>query len=187
VSRFIGPGAPVDREEENALLAALVELHRKKQHNTRRASGDGAYARVLEHFERRGKRLRGELLLTEELIERSFGDARKLPPPPAQQELEIVGPMGGTASGRFRVHNRTSHVARVEIVEGEPLGGSPPPLRFEPGSVEIEAGAAALVRVVADLRAFREPGSCTIPVECRAGFRRDRLWLIVTAESEPTP
>ncbi|MFI5308069.1 MAG: hypothetical protein ACHQ53_11985 [Polyangiales bacterium] len=171
-----------DGEQEGSLLAALVELHRKKQRNARRAAGENAYARVLEHFDQRGKRLRGELLLTEELIERSLGDASKLPPQ-TQQELEIVGPVGDTASGRFRVHNRTTHPALVEIVVGEPLSGPTPVLSFEPKNVELAAGAAALVRVMADLRVFREPGSCTVPVECRAGGRRDRLWLIVTAFS----
>jgi hypothetical protein len=170
-----------DRDSENVLLAALVELHRKKQRNAQRTTGDSAYTRVLEHFEKRGKRLRGEMLLTEELVERSLGGARAMPAQETQQELEIVGPVGDTASGRFRVQNRASHPARIELVVGEPLAGPTPTLSFEPAQLELHPGATALVRVVADLRVFREPGSCTVPVECRAGGRRDRLWLIVTA------
>lgn len=171
-----GPGT----DEEAALLAALVELHRKK-HRKRSASSDGPYAQVLEHFEQRGKRLRGERLVTEDLIARTLESTRALPAPSAQQELEIVGRVGTSAAGRFRVENRAPRTVRVEFAVGEALSGAAPGLRFDPPSLELATGASALVRVEADLSAWRKARSSTVPVECRAEGRRDRLWLTITA------
>lgn len=179
-------GSREGSDDESALLAALVELHRKKERAARKADGESPYARVLDHFERRGKRLAGERLVTEEMIGRTFESVRSLPPPPVQQELEITGPLGASASGRFRVQNRTERAARVEWVVGEPLEGPSAALSFEPPWLELGAGEAAMVRVTADLRGWAEPGSCTLAVECRAGGRRDRLWLTVSAfERQP--
>jgi hypothetical protein len=169
------------RDRENALLAALVELHRRKAKQARSGPADNPYARVLEHFERRGQRLHGERLVTEELIGHAFAAARTLPTAALQQELEIIGAVGATASGRFRVQNRSDAAARIEWVVGEPLEGAVPVLRFDPPALELAAGGVAMVRVTADLSTCRAAQSCCIAVECRAGGRRDRLWLTVTA------
>lgn len=177
------PRLDIDDEQKSDLIAALIELHRRKQRHARAKNGDNAYERVLHHFEQRDKRLRTELLVTEELVERSLGSARALPPPSVQQELEISGPLGGTAAGRFRVHNRSDSAAVVEFVVGDAFAGPAPSLRFEPAYPEVPAGGTTLVKVVADLTAMNEPGSSTVPIECRSSGRRDRLWLIVTAFS----
>ena len=173
----------MDRNQQSGLFAALIELHRKKQQNRRRAT-DSEYARVLDHFERRAERLHEERLLTAELVGGAFEAVRSLPRPAAQQELEIIGPLGGTAAGRFRVRNRSHAPVVVECVAGEALSAPSPSIHFEPSSCELAAGASALIRVAADLVVFRAAGSCTVPVECRSGHRRDRLWLVVTAVDE---
>lgn len=172
------------REEQNALFAALLELHRSKQQRARKHEGDSAYGRVLDHFERRGKRLAGERVVIEQLLGSALRGEQALPPP-VHQELVISGALGGSASGRFRVHNRHARAVRVELVTGEPLEGTAPALRFEPPSFDLAPGAAALVRVVADLGAVRTASTCTVPVECRIEGSHDRLWLVIEAHDTP--
>jgi len=171
-------GGEADRDEENALFVALLELHRRKQLKVQRDAGQSAYGRVLEHFEQRGKRLAGERLAMEQLLGGALRGAQALPPS-VQQELVISGPLGSSAGGRFRVRNRLSRATRVELVAGDALDGVAPALRFEPQALELAPGAAALVRVVADLGPVRGAGRCTVPVQCRADGTCDRLWLVI--------
>jgi len=166
-----------DEGSEDTLLAAFVELHRKQR---RGAEDDSAYGRVLRHFERRGNRLRGERLITAELIEKAFRNVAALPAC-IQQELEITGPLGASASGRFRIENRTLEALTVEWVYGAAQEPAVPvvSLRFEPPRPCLAPGEACTVRVIADLSRWKVPARATIPVEYRADGRRDRLWLII--------
>jgi hypothetical protein len=173
-----------DGEREESLMAALVELRRRKERSQRRSEG-GVYQRVVSHFERRGNRLRGERLLTEELIGNLLRGARSLPPAPVQEELIIDGPLGGTAAGRFRVVNAGPSAARVEPVVGEADSGEQPSIRFDPANPVLAPGEACIVRVSVDLAGWRTPRTVTVPVECRAGAHRRRLWLVVTASPAP--
>jgi hypothetical protein len=174
-----------DREaegsDEDSALAALLALHRKKQLRARADVGRSPYGQVLEHFERRGKRLAGERFVTEQLIGRVFEGTRALTPPRVQQELEISGPLGGRAAGRFRVANRTEQMVNVELVVGEAEHGRAPKLRFDPPLLELAPHSAAIVRVTVDLSDWTEACSTEVVVECRARGRRDQLWLTVTA------
>jgi hypothetical protein len=167
---------------EDAVVAALLELHRKKQRAQRPTGKGGGYVRVLEHFEKRGQRLRGERLVTEELLGRLVDAARSLPPPAVQQALEIAGPIGGVALGRFRITNRSAEHTRVDLVVGEPLEGpSPAGITFDPAKPTLAPGETRLVRITVDLETTPAATSSVLPVEARGGGRRDRLWLTVTA------
>src|SRR3954468_19641807 len=110
-----------DSDAEDALLATLVEVHRRKQRGDIAADGGDARARIVAHFARRGQRLRGERLVTAELIDRLFSASEALPPRRNQQEVRIAGRAGGTAAGRLRVSNRSSTPARFELVVGDPV------------------------------------------------------------------
>jgi hypothetical protein len=170
------------RGEEDAFVAALIELHRRKQRAARGASEGGAYARVLQHFETRGQRLRGERLITEELLERLVSSARVLGAAPVQQEIAIAGPVGGIAAGRFRVTNPSSEHVAGDFVVGDPLeGGWRPHLRFTPAQARLDPGGGCLVKVEAALGDAPGPAAVVLPIECRAGGRRDRIWLAITA------
>src|SRR4029079_6376233 len=136
------------------------------------------------HFEQRGERLRGERLVTGELIERLFDGATALPAARVQQELAIVGPPGGVAAGRVRITNRSSEHARFDIVIGEPVeNGEPvedrnrPPTVFDAMSKVLAPGESLLVRVEANLAEWGSGMSTTIPIECRWKYGCDRLWL----------
>ncbi len=170
--------------EEDALLAALLRIHRTKRQRQREREGapNASYERILGHFAQRGDRLRGEKLVTAELIERLFEAGRVIPARRVQQELNIVGGAGSRAAGRLRLANRSATRARFEFVVGDPLeGGSPPRVVFEPHGGELDPGETRLVRVEADLGGWREGDAMTIPVECRWDKGRDRLWLDVSA------
>ncbi len=169
-------------EEEDALLSALLQIHRSKQRELSKSDPRGAYGRILEHFTRRGERLRGEKLVTAEMIERLLEGRKALPPRAVQQELEIAALAGATAAGRFRITNRSKTSARFELVVGDALdGGRRPVIAFEPAAGTLAAGESALVRVEAPLTGWRAGESSTVPVECRWPSGRDRLWLVLTA------
>src|SRR5262245_57536844 len=175
-------------EEEDALLSALLQIHRSKQRELSKSDPRGAYGRILEHFTRRGERLRGEKLVTAELIERLLEGRKALPPRAVQQELEIAAPAESTAAGRFRITNRSAARARFELVVGDALdGGRRPAIAFRPAAGEIAAGESALVRVEARLTGWRAGETSTVPVECRWPSGRDRLWLVLTASPDPGP
>jgi hypothetical protein len=173
-------------DQEDALLAALLQLHRRRTSERARSAPASSYGRILEHFERRGQRLAGERLITSQIVERLFESTRALPSKGVQQELEIVGRAGGSAAGRFRVTNRSAATATFAFVVGEPAGGSErAPLTFDPPAGELAPGATALVRVEADLRGWRPAETVTLPVECRWPGGRDRLWLVVSSSPPP--
>jgi hypothetical protein len=165
--------------DEDAIVAALVSMHddRRRQAD---AVDKSAYERILEHFERRGERLRGERIATAEFLERVFREADSLPSPCPQQELEIFGPIGGKAAGRFRLANPTGDAVRVELVVGEPLeGGLVPSIEFAPDQVELPPEGVTYVRAAVALDGWTSPKTMTIPIECRARTSRSRLWLVV--------
>jgi hypothetical protein len=171
--------------DEDAILAALLKIHRAKTERTREAGAGGSYARILEHFERRGQRLAGEKLMTAEFVERLFEGGKALPRGGPQQELEIAGVTGGAAAGRFRVTNRSSARARFSFVVGDPVDGrARPEVSFDPPEGELEPGQTRLVRVAASLSGWRSGEAVTVPVECRWPEGRDRLWLIVSASAD---
>lgn len=175
---------PESADEEDALLAALLQIHRTKRQQERQREGEpsASYERILSHFAQRGERLRGEKLVTAELIERLFEAGRVIPARRVQQEVNLVGGAGSRAAGRLRLANRSATRAGFEFVVGDPLeGGSPPGMVFEPPGGELDPGETRLVRIEADLGGWREGDSMTIPVECRWDKGRDRLWLEVSA------
>lgn len=170
------------RSTEDAILATLVALHRKKVTRARASSGESAYQRVVEHFSRRGQRLRGERLVTAEMLERLVSAARRLPSAPAQQELAVRGPAGGVAAARLRIVNRTGRPERAELVIGEPEGAHPSSLVVvTPQRFGLESGAAVVVRIAVHLDGWREGDTLTLPIECRRDGRRDRIWVVVSA------
>lgn len=171
---------------EGALVAALLAIHRKKRERAGQRTG-ATYAGVLEHFERRGQRLRGERLVTAELLERLVAASGEVPPSPVQQELTLVGPSGGTAAGRCRVTNRSPAPCRFELVTGRPLedirvGAT---AVFHPRTGELAPGASSVIRVEVRLVGWAPGTRRTIPVECRWGAGADRLWLVVEALAPP--
>ena len=171
------------RGAEDAMVATLLEFHRRKRQATNQ-DPRGAHGRILDHFDRRGQRLRGERLITSELIERLFGARAALPSPRPQQELEIWGPAGATAAGRVRLTNRSHAKASFDLVVGEPDQGTrPSAIRFEPARGALEANETVLVRVEASLIGW-EPGQrATLPVECRWREGTDRVWLVIAAQT----
>jgi hypothetical protein len=173
-------------DEENALVAALVEMHRARRQRSR--DHGSTRERILSHFERRGERLRGEKLVTAELIERLFEGSVSLKPRRAQQELEIRGVAGTSAAGRIRVANRSQARASFDLVIGNAVEGErSPEVRFEPADGALGPGEACLVRVEAALAGWSSGERVTIPVECRWPTGADRLWLVVTASAAATP
>jgi hypothetical protein len=177
-----------DDADEDAMLALLVELNRRNQQPPRGARDPGARARIVEHFQRRGQRLRGERLVTAELIERLFSGGETLPPARPQQEIALEGPAGGRAAGRLRVTNRSAEAARFDLVVGEPVGGEHAArveVRFEPAHGALAPGASVLVRVEADLAGWRADDRATLPIECRWRAGADRAWLNVVAVAQP--
>jgi hypothetical protein len=172
---------------EDAMLATLVEIHRRTRQRERGDDGDRGdpRARIVAHFERRGQRLRGERLVTAELIDRLFAAREAIPPSLPQQEVRIEGAAGREAAGRLRVSNRSTRRARFDLVTGDLVDGERrPEVRFEPSGGELDPGASALVRVVADLRRFAAGERGTVPVECRWREGRDRAWLVVVAHAD---
>ena len=163
------------------LFLALHELQRRKERIASTAEHGSAYARALQHFERRSARQREDRLHTEALL-RDTLRAVRVAPPRVQRELEIVGSVGGTATGRFRLESRSRERVRVEWVVSDAIGGCPsPPLRFEPSVLQLDPGQSELVCVTADLRESREPCVTTVYIETRAGALRDSLWLTIRA------
>lgn len=174
------------RADEDAMLAALVEIHRRKQLRARTRNLDATQARILAHFERRGERLRGERLITSELLDRLFDASAAVPCRRAQQELLIEGPPGGAAIGRFSVTNRSGRSAQFELVLGDPVEGNRPvKVQFEPTTDSREPGQSGLVRVVADLRGWSSGERLTVPVQCRWREGSDRIWLVICSRATP--
>jgi hypothetical protein len=173
-------------DAENAFVAALVEMHRARRQRARDTGS--TRERILGHFERRGERLRGEKLVTGELIERLFEGSVALGPRRAQQELEIRGVAGEVAAGRIRIANRSVAHASFDLAAGEAVEGErSPKLRFEPVGGALGPGESCLVRIEAGLAGWSAGERVTIPVECRWPMGADRLWLVVTALAPTNP
>jgi hypothetical protein len=163
------------------MLAGLVALHRRNQEETRASRPASSYRRILEHFEARGQRLRGERLVTAELMERLVEATRAVAPRRVQQELQILGPSGGVAAGRFRITNRWDRRAAFALVAGDPAEGSRPAVAFQAGALALDPGETRVVRVEARLDGLVPGSAVTVPVECRWDAGCDRLWLVVIA------
>jgi hypothetical protein len=168
-------------EEEDAVVGALLLIHRENEARARKRRGEPADPAA--ELRRRAQRLREERARTEEAVERLLAGARALPAQPVHQELELVGSPHGVAAGRVRIRNRSDSRARFELVYAELSEAGPRvKLDFEPQASELEPGEARLVRVRADLAEFRAGDCVSVPVECRWAFGRDRLWLSIRAE-----
>jgi hypothetical protein len=175
-------------DAESAMVAALVEAHRSRQRRSSERDPAGTRERVLGHFERRGQRLRGENLVTNEIVARLFEGSRALAPARVQQELEIRGEAGRSAAGRFRVTNRARTRASFELVIGEPLEGERrPSVRLEPRAGALAPGESCLVRIEASLSELSAGDRTTLPLECRWPNGADRLWLVVDALAGSAP
>jgi hypothetical protein len=165
------------RERENELVAALATIHRRQ----RPLTGDpNPYARIVDHFDRRGQRLRGEQLVTSQMVARLFKAATSLPPE-IQQEILLDLGENAVAVGRFRVSNRTEASAEVEFLVGDPEpAATKVEVSFAPGRPEIAAGGSVVVRIQVRVTGSRPADALVIPVECRSRGARDRLWVVVT-------
>jgi hypothetical protein len=166
-------------DEEDAMIAGLLALHRRKQANIRGA-GENEYERIARHFADRAQRLRGERLLTGELIAQLFDGAATLPRARVQQELVLVASPSGRAAGRFSVVNRTPRRAAFELVVGESLALEPrAALALSPAAGSLEPAGKCLVCVEADLHHWPAGATATLPVECRWPEGRDRIWVVL--------
>lgn len=168
-----------DSEQEDAVIAALLAYHRRKQPKPAAA---GEYERIRAHFERRAERLHAERLLTRELVTRLLEGSKNLPPRPRHQELELSGRAGASASGRVRVRNRSKISADYELIVVGPADTIK--LTLEPRSGRLAASESQLVRVSADLRTLAPGESATLALECRWPDGRDRIWLTIRAENQ---
>lgn len=169
-------------DAEDALVAALLETYREARRRADRHAPVGARERILAHFERRGERLRGEKLVTAELVQHLIEGTAALPRPRPQQELEIRGEANQHAAGRFRVSNRTAQAATFELIVGDPVEGKRSvTVQFEPQRATLVAGHTRLVRIEVSLMGWDAGEQVTVPVECRWPTGRDRLWVVVGA------
>lgn len=172
-----------EREDESALVTALVTLHRQKARQAVRGRGGNSFSEVVEHFERRSRRLAGERHTTEELIGRVLDGAARLPPRPAAGVLEVTGKLGSKTSACVRVVNASEQAAEVSWVVGAALSGeASPPLTFQPPSQTLAAGQSGIVEIGVDLSSYAGSAEVTIPLECRTADRRDRLQLVIRIE-----
>jgi hypothetical protein len=180
-TRLNGDGS----EEEDALLSAILYLHRQKQRRALRAQPNSRHARVLDHFQSRARRLQEERLATEEVLERVHEGGRSLPPARPQQELVLSGVARAISAGRLRIRNRSERVADFELCAGDPIEGTRSvPVAFEPARGTLEKGGTLLVRVAADLARCRPGDRLTVPIECRWRTGRDRIWLVIEVDTD---
>src|SRR5688572_9104568 len=170
-------------EKEDAAVAALVLLHRRRQERARKHSGGSEYQRVVAHFERRAQRLRGERLATAELVERLLGARDALPPPSLQRELELRGPARGTAAGRLRLRNASALSRGFELSVGEPLAGARmPEVRLDPQRGTLAPNGECWCRVEVSLPELAAGSAVTLPIHCHWEGGRERIWLVVRAD-----
>lgn len=171
-----------DSEQEDTAVAALLLLHRRRQKATNKTKGS-EYQRVVSHFERRGERMRGERLVTEELVQRLLGASALLGPRPVQRELEVLGPAGGIAAGRLRVRNPSPLCRVFELSIGDSVSGTfVPEVRVDPQQGTLAEGESAWLRIEVSLDGIAPGASATLPIECRWETGIDRIWLVVTAD-----
>ncbi len=177
----MGYGSP--REQKNAedgVVAALLSLHRKKQARLRTQAGDDQQTSVLEHLDARAERLHREHLATERFLEQTLGAARKNAVRHVHQELALSVAPGGTAAGRFRVTNSTPRPAHFELVLGDATPESPRvTVSLSPPRGDLGVNESRVVRVSVKATGGAAGDSVTVPVECRAGVSRERIWLEV--------
>jgi hypothetical protein len=169
-------------DREDAIVAALVLMHRRREEAQARATGS-EYQRVVSQFERQGERLRGERLAARELVGRMLGTHQVLKRAEVQQELEMRGPRGGVAVGRIRIRNAAERARAFELSIGEPLsGGAAPVISLEPPRGRLPPGGTALLRVEAQLRMVAMAEPVTLPLHCHWDAGLERIWLVVRAE-----
>ena len=171
-------------EREDALVATLVALHRQRRGKATQAAG-GEHQRVVAHFERRSERLRGEKLVTSEIVEQLLGASAALAERPVHRELELRGAAGGSAAGRFRIRNLATVPNGFELVVGDAISGpTPREVRLEPGRLLLAPGETAWVRVEVSLAGFAQGERVTLPLHCRWDGGWERLWLVAATEPE---
>jgi hypothetical protein len=171
-----------EADREDAAVAALVLLHRRQERAAGRKRGS-EYEQLVAHFERRGERLSGERLVTQELVQRLLGASSALKATERHRELELHGRPGRVAAGRLRVRNRSSRRATFELTVGDPVpGGRDAELRLDPRRGVLEERESILVRIEASLERFAPGESVTLPIHCRWETGLDRIWLVVCAD-----
>jgi hypothetical protein len=172
-------------EREDALVASLVALHRERRGKATPAAAGSEHQRVVAHFERRSERLRGEKLVTGEIVDQLLGASAALAERPVHRELELRGAAGASAAGRFRIRNRAIVPSAFELAVGEAISGpTPRAVRLEPGRQLLAPGETAWVRVEVSLAGFAPGERATLPVHCRWDGGWERLWLVAEAEPE---
>ena len=172
-----------ENEMEDALLASLLVMHRREQARERERVNGNPYQRVVEHFEQRGERLRGERLMTAELVDRLLLGTEHLPRHrPLHRELVLRGPRAGVAAGRVRIRNESSETRTFELSVGDPVSGKGRPrVRLEPERGALAGGESVWVRISAELT-DDSGDSVTLPVHCRWPTGYDRVWLVLEVE-----
>lgn len=170
-------------DDEEALLEALLLLHRKKTQAVAPRGAGEKFSRVVEHFEHRARRLEREKRTTQQLL--GYMTPRgDIPPVVAKPGvLEIVGKLGAHAVGHVRLVNESEDPVSMFWVVGLPLSRTAaPPVRFTPNPIQLASGQSGFVEISADLSNLREASSITLPLECRSVARLERLQLIIRAE-----
>jgi hypothetical protein len=174
-------------ELEDAAVAALIELHRRRVQKTQRNAGRSEFERVVNHFERRTERLRGERIATEELVSRLLGGTRTLLRAYPQKELELHGPCGGVATTRLCIHNRARERQSYELTVGSRVDGPvEPEIRIEPRSGALDASTKCWLRLEVSLAGFESGSRITVPIQCHWTGGLERIWLTVHAEDDST-
>lgn len=169
-------------DDEQALLEALLLLHRKKTQSAAPEGGSQNFSRVVEHFEHRSRRLEREKRTTQQLLGylTPGGDIPTVPKPGV---LEIAGRLGAHAVGHVRLVNESEGPVSMFWVVGSPLSGTtPPPVRVTPNPIELASGQSGFAEISADLSNLRQAGSITLPLECRSVARLERLQLVIRVE-----
>jgi hypothetical protein len=170
-------------DREDAIVAALVVMHRRREEQARARSASSEYQRAVSQFERQGERLRGERLVTRELVGRLLGANQVLKRAEVQRELEIRGPRGGVAVGRIRIRNAAERARAFELSVGAPAsGGVAPVISLEPARGTLAPGGVAFLRVEAQLRTLPMGEPVSLPLHCHWDAGLERIWLVVRAE-----
>lgn len=168
-----------ERDDEEALVAALVTLQRRKERATGKPGND--FTRVVDHFEKRSKRLEQERRATNELIRPLVDGLLRLPADAPPSLLSLAGCAGTRAVAHVRIANESGRPAQVSLVVGEPDGArSRAALSIVPNHFSLANGESCFVELAMDLATEEPPGTFTLPLECRASERRERLQLVVT-------
>jgi len=168
-----------ERNDEDALVAALVALQRRKEKAASRLGND--FSRVVDHFEKRSKRLEQERRTTSELIRPLVDGLSRIPAAAPPSLVSLTGCAGTRAVAHVRIANESARPTQVSLVVGEPdRARRLPVVSIAPNHFTLAAGESSFVELAIELAAEEPPGTFTLPVECRTPDRRERLQLVVT-------